>query len=105
MTSKTQEFRILCSRPAGGMRRNPDSTMQDQDQRIVYASGKGATLLARSRAAERAAKEVMACQGWDRFHAKLTIADEEKQAQEYRNEYLAEYYACMATEEVAANGS
>ena len=91
-TSKiiTQEFRVLCSRPSGGLQRSRTSKNQDQDLQTVYASGRGASVGTRMKNAKRAAMKAMSSQGWNRFSVSLTIADEELALAEYRDRYLAD---------------
>lgn len=88
----TQEFQVVCTRVAGGMRRNPLCKDQDTERRTVYAKGRGSSVRSRRKNAERDAREVMACHGWDRFHAKLTIGDEELANAAYRDRYLQDSY-------------
>lgn len=88
----TQEFRVTCFRPAGGMERNPDAPLQAEESFTVYASGRGKTLETRAANAAKRTKEIMSIHGYDRFLVTLTVGDEEKRRETIHNELMKKEY-------------
>lgn len=72
------DYRVLCSRVAGGMDPDPDRPRLAREVRQVYARVKAASWAEGATLAEKKTREVMGRMGWDRFKAAMTIADEER---------------------------
>ncbi len=75
MGRATQEFRVLCARPAGGLDRDPERPRMAEEVRLAYCKGEGDDEETRRAGAIEHAKRFMEPLGYDKFVAVRTIAD------------------------------
>lgn len=106
MSRKTeQEFKITAFRPAGGLDRDPTAPNQDEDQIVVYASGRGKTMKDRRERAKARAMEVLSPHGWDRCTASLTMMDADNEYRQRGRQLLSNYFDWEEHEDKDAGAS